>query len=74
MNRANAYPMEPSSAADRWQRRLWAVVVTALVVLASWATYSLAQGAGEQPAEELETFVPTEKVAVDQAVAFPVDI
>lgn len=59
------------------QFRRWSWAALVLAGLAAWGVLVTAQGVSgenEGSEQELETFVPTEEVAADQAVAFPVDI
>ena len=61
-----------------WARRRRSLLVGAgIALLLAWGLVTWAQGSGEgksETTEELETFVPTEEVGAEQAVAFPVDI
>ena len=60
--------------------RVSLIVLLALVAVAllmSGSTLTSGQGSGESPpseTDELEEFVPSERVPADSAISFPVDI
>jgi hypothetical protein len=53
---------------------VYAAITSALVAGGLWASTSRQSTAPAQQEDELEEFVPTEKVPADSSVAFPVDI
>ena len=49
-------------------------ILVSILLLVFLAGTLLALAQGTEPSDELEEFVPTERVAADRAVSFPVDI
>jgi hypothetical protein len=53
---------------------VYAILGSSLISGAVWAASSAPEPQQEQEEEKIAPFVPTEKVPVDSAISFPVDI